>query len=120
MTTPPAIETTYRYAMNDAKGDVIAHVEVCDRDGYLWLTNVWVHADHRKEGRAVALTTRAVEQWQHRDLYLVVQPYTDQPLRAERLTRFYRTFGFRPTEVPGVMLRTAKPWLGRSPTEEAR
>jgi GNAT superfamily N-acetyltransferase len=120
LTTPraPAIEVMHRYAMNDSKNEVIAHVEVCDRDGVYWLTNLWVHADYRKGRRSVALMERALQDWADtRDLYLAVQPYVDQPLSAERLIVFYRTFGFRQTEVPGVMIRKAQPWLGRGPTE---
>jgi predicted GNAT family N-acyltransferase len=105
---------TYRYSLNDAKGDPVAHAEVMRRGGVLWLTNVWVGAEQRGQGKATALLTTAVGEWQGEPIYLSVEPYTDEPLDAERLSAFYATFGFRPTDVPGVMFRDARPWMGRA------
>lgn len=104
----------HRYEEQDGKQDAIAHAEVDEHDGVLWLTNVWAHPDHRQCGHASALVEAAIRQWAHRDVYLSVCAYTDQPLSAEQLERFYASFGFEPTTVPGVMHRKAKPFYGRA------
>jgi GNAT superfamily N-acetyltransferase len=109
-----AIEITHRYAMQDGNGEVIAHVEVADRAGIRWLTNLWTHLDHRRQGYANALIETAMGEWQDRDLYLAVQPYTDQALDPGALALFYRSYGFVATSVPGIMLRPAQPWIGRT------
>lgn len=38
MTAP--IQTTHRYEQRDGKGETVAHVEVKDAAGVLWLTNL--------------------------------------------------------------------------------
>lgn len=105
-----AIEARHRYSMDDGNGDTKAHAEVHDRDGVLWLTNLWVHPDWRQKGYGGALMDRAVREWQGRDLYLAVQPYTDQPLAASQLRSLYADYGFVETDVPGVMRRPSAPW----------
>ena len=112
------IETVHRYAMCDGKGDPTAHVEVVDRVGVLWLTNLWVTPEQRRKGCAVALMVAAVAAWQAHDVYLQVQPYTDQIMDVDALAALYRSFGFSSTPVPGIMHRPARPWVGRVPPEE--
>lgn len=107
------VQITHRYEERDGKGETIAHVEVKDVGGVLWLTNLWVDPERRKQGRAVRLMLCAVGEWCQRDLYLSVEPYTDQPLDGEHLSQFYQSFGFRPTDVPGVLRRRAGVWAGR-------
>ena len=102
-----------RYSIENGKADVIAHVEVDERVGVFWLTNLWVDPDHRGKGHAIALMCTAVAAWSHCDLYLAVQPYTDQALSADTLARFYASYGFTMTTVPGIMHRSARPWAGR-------
>jgi GNAT superfamily N-acetyltransferase len=109
----PPITARHRYSISDGKGDPIAHVEVYEVDGVLWLTDLWTAPEHRGKGYAGALMARAVGAWQGSDLYLSVQPYTDQPLDASQLRAWYGAyFGFQPTEVPGVLRRAAGPWVG--------
>jgi GNAT superfamily N-acetyltransferase len=113
----PPITVTHRYRIDDEKGDTAAHVEVKDNGGVLWVDNLWVQADKRGRGYATALLGRAVGEWQGCELYLLIQPYTDQPLDAGRLAVFYGSFGFEATAVPGVLRRPARPWVGRPPRE---
>lgn len=118
MILPEAIIlVTHRYRIDDAQGNTVAHVEVKDHGGVLWLDNLWVHGDRRGDGYATALLERAVGEWQGSDLYLHISPYTDQPLNAARLATFYGSFGFEATGVPGVLRRLARPWVGRAPRE---
>lgn len=107
---PNPIRISHRYEQQDGKGDCVAHVEVKDVDGVLWLTNLWVAPEQRNNGRASALMTAALIEWQARDLYLSVEPYTDQPLAAAQLRSYYRDYGFAETVVPGVMHRAPAPW----------
>jgi len=115
----PPIIASHRYRIDDDQGSTVAHVEIRDDAGVLWLTNLWVQGSKRGQGWAAALLARAVGEWQAHDLYLQVAPYTDQPIDVPRLTVFYGSFGFAPTTVPGVMHRPARPWTGRAPKGEA-
>lgn len=112
---PPPITITHRYSIIDAKNETVAHVEVCDTAGVLWVSNLWVGPEHRRKGYATALLARAVIEWSHQELYLQVAPYTDQPLDSAQLAAFYGSFGFAPTTVPGVLHRPPRPWVGRAP-----
>ena len=103
MTRTPTITT--RLQLDDAKGEPIAHVTVSHRSGVLWLTDVWTHSEHRKQGYARQLITQALGMFADQSWYLEVYPYTDQPLDFERLTQFYQDLGFTATDVPGVMKR---------------
>jgi GNAT superfamily N-acetyltransferase len=96
-----------RYSLENGKGESIAHLEVDERSGVYWLTNLWVDPDHRKKGLATLLLTRCVWALANADVYLMIQPYTDQPMDAVLLAAFYRRFGFQATSVPSVLHRLA-------------
>lgn len=101
-----AISTSFMYYVSDAKGDKIGHVEIIRRpNGILWMTNLWVHPDHRKQGMAKQLMSAALQDWYRFPLYLEVAPYTNQPLGMKKLVDFYGEYGFRTTDVPGIMVR---------------
>ena len=108
------MHTTYRCSYQDGKGEPTAHVEILRRNGVLWLTNVWTAPEHRQKGCAVTLMEAAISEWAGEPIYLSVDPYVDEPLDAARLTGFYASYGFRPTDVPGIMRRDARPWYGRT------
>jgi GNAT superfamily N-acetyltransferase len=75
---------------------------------------VWCHEKHRRTGLGTQLLDRVVHDWCTRDLYLSVEPYTDEPLDAPTLAQWYSSFGFEDTPVPGVMCRAAQPYKRRT------
>ena len=46
------MHVTHCYEVHDAKGENIAHARVKEAPGGLWLTDVWCHADYRRQGKA--------------------------------------------------------------------
>lgn len=108
------MQVTYSYEIRDADGENIAHARVKETPGGLWLTDVWCKAAHRRKGLATKLVTRVVQDWCNHDLFLSVEPYTDQPMGAPALQVFYLSFGFQFTGVPYVLHRPPSPWVGRS------
>ena len=56
---PDQIAVSHRFDVCDGKGDSIAHVVVHERAGALWLSDLWVHPDHRRRGIARLLITLA-------------------------------------------------------------
>lgn len=104
----PAIRRTYRYSISDGKDDQIGHIQARVINGALWFTDLWVHPDHRRRSYATALIIEALSDWGHRDIYLTVEPYTDQPMDSGALEQFYHSFDFETTGVPGVMKRDAE------------
>ena len=96
-----------RYSLENGKGDSIAHLEVDERSGVYWLTNLWVDPDHRKKGLARRLLTQCIQALANTDVYLMIQPYTDQPMDYKLLAAFYQKFGFETTEVPSILRRPA-------------
>lgn len=103
----PQPRITTRFQFDDAKGEPIAHVTLDHRPGGLWLTDLWTHADHRRQSHAKRLLTDALALFPGRTVYLEVYPYTDQPLDRPALAALYTGFGFVDTPVPGVMVRWA-------------
>ena len=103
----PKIRREYTYTISDGKGEYVAHVKVRAHGQVLWVDDLWVHTDHRRKGWGAALLTIALDDWGADDLYLAVEPYTDQPLDERQLTEWYGRFGFAPTPVPGVLRRPA-------------
>ncbi|HEY1011145.1 MAG TPA: GNAT family N-acetyltransferase [Herpetosiphonaceae bacterium] len=102
----PEIDIEHRFSMNDGLGAPIAHVEVHHRNGALFLTNVWVHPDHRRQGHARRLIATALRMFARSTLYLNVNGYTNRPLSDDRLTQFYASFGFELIPgAPGMMCR---------------
>lgn len=108
-----ALQITHRYEQRDGKGDTIAHVELKDVNNVLWLTNLWVDPAYRRQGRGHQLLSVALAQWLKREIYLNVEPYTDQPLSAAALTAWYARYGFAETSVPGVLRLSPEHWKRR-------
>lgn len=96
------------------KDDDQANVSVSFQDGVYWLSNLFVHPDHRGKGYATEILSRAVSRFADTTLYLKVQPYRDRPVPSETLLTFYQRFGFEPTDVPMVLRRTPAPFDGVS------
>jgi GNAT superfamily N-acetyltransferase len=99
---------SHRYKFDDGKGETIAHLMVFERNGTIWLTDLWVHPEHREQGRARRLMEAAIARFGSEDIYLEAQPYTDQPVDLTALTAWYGGFGFVATDVPNVLRRSAK------------
>ena len=95
-----------RFSLSDGKDETIAQVDVVEQGGVHWLTNLWVHPDHRGRGYARACLQRAIDRYGHLPLYLKIAPFTDQPVAADQLALLYADFGFLATAVPGVMSRS--------------
>lgn len=107
---PDQIAVSHRFDVCDGKGDSIAHVVAHERAGALWLSDLWVHPDHRRRGIARLLMTQAVGAFADKQLWLNVSPYTDRAASPEALASFYANFGFvAHGEVPGVMSRGPSP-----------
>lgn len=101
------IGNSQHWEVQNGKGDVIGHVKTYSTNGVRWLTNVWVDPEQRQKGMARALVMEALAMFGREDMYLQIQPYTDQPRDTEALAAWYGRFGFRPTDVPGVLVRRA-------------
>lgn len=101
------IYSSHRYSFDDAKGECIAHIKVYERHGAIWLSDLWVHAEHRRQGRATRLMRAALARYGCETIYLEASPYTDQAVDLGTLTAWYGRFGFVATDVPNVMVRPA-------------
>lgn len=102
----PSIAIQHSYRVHSGMGEAIATVDVIvHEDRSHWVTNLWVHPDHRRKGFARALLSAALLDHHAGPLYLHIAPYTDQPMRVDDLYAFYASLGFCRTEVPGVLYR---------------
>lgn len=108
---PDQVAVSHRFDVCDGKGDSIAHVVVHERAGSLWLSDLWVHPEHRRRGIARLLMTQAVGAFADKHLWLNVSPYTDRAASPSDLASFYASFGFAAAPVPGVMTRPSGPLL---------
>jgi GNAT superfamily N-acetyltransferase len=108
---PPVVNYTEMLSIMDNGGDYAAFIECTERHGVWWVHRLYVKPDYRKRGYALMLARRAVERWGHRELWVNVWSYQDQPLTDEQLKTLYRRYGFEPTSTPGT--------LRRPPTEAA-
>lgn len=101
------ISHQHRFYVVDQDGAEIATAVVYEKQGTLWITDVWVQYNHRKNGIATSILKEVIEQYKHRDLYLGVNGYTNRPMNDEQLTEWYKSFGFVETDVPTIMKRPA-------------
>lgn len=99
------IQISHTYEYHRPTCESAAQVHIIETDGVLWLTNVYTHEEYRGKGLANDLLVYALQQWQHRDIYLKVQPYADSPIESRSLSEWYAKRGFVATDVPGVMKR---------------
>jgi GNAT superfamily N-acetyltransferase len=91
--------------MVNEKNDAIVGLTAEHMNGVLWLTNLWVHHEHRRKGYARRIIMAAIGLYGDQDLWIKVHPYTNRPMDEHVLSRFYETFGFEYTDAPGVMWR---------------
>jgi ribosomal protein S18 acetylase RimI-like enzyme len=71
----------------------------------LYLTGMWTHHKHRRQGLASKVLSAVTQQFADHDIYLMVGAYTDQPLNNEQLVAFYQRFGFEVVGPMGLMCR---------------
>ncbi|HEU4327449.1 MAG TPA: GNAT family N-acetyltransferase [Roseiflexaceae bacterium] len=100
-----------RFFQTDGHGQEIATAVVHRRHGVQFLTDVWVHPDHRRGGLGSELVKAALAECGGEDLYLTVSGFTNQPLTDEQLAQWYARFGFELVgpAAPGMMRRPACP-----------
>lgn len=115
-TAPPTIHLQYYYSVSDPEDTTIANISVVPRHNTIFVSNLWVHGKHRREGLGRRLFSAAVADHGWRRLWLHVASYTDRAFNDPELTAWYGRFGFEPTDVPGALVRppsptTPPPWL---------
>jgi len=106
--SPPVAEVTHTYRFSDEHGESIAECKLIRRlSGTLWIASLWVHPDYRRQGYGTRLLDQVVTEWGYDEaLYLIVSPYTDQPLDVGQLHEWYMyRWGFDLTDVPDVLKR---------------
>ena len=108
--TPPRVpfaDVTHTYRFNDGHGEPIAECKLVRRpSGTLWIASLWVHPRYRSQGYGTKLLDQVVTEWGNDEtLYLIVNPYTDQPLDVSQLHDWYARWGFDFTTVPDVLKR---------------
>lgn len=105
MNDQSTIQLRHEFTIVGEDNTTIATATVERVHGVNWLTNVWVHHAHRKNGYARRLVAAAVATFGNDSLWLNVYPYTNRPLDSAALTRFYAQFGFAEAGTPGAMVR---------------
>lgn len=109
MTTNRLIQRRHVYTIQTGMGESIATGDVViHQDRSHWVTNLWVHPDHRQQGIARTILAQITSDWASVDLYLHISPYTDQPMDMRELHQFYSQWGFCDTDVPGIMRRLSR------------
>jgi GNAT superfamily N-acetyltransferase len=102
----PVITLQHRFYVANEKNEEIATVVLYWRHGVLWMTDVWVHGEHRRKGLATRMIEAAIAEFGHTTTYLNVLSYTNRPMSDAELLRWYHGFGFEPIlGVPGAMKR---------------
>lgn len=92
----------------DGIGNAIGHIHVYRHLCGLYVSDLWVHPDHRKRGMAKTLWNDAFAQFGTEDLYLEVSGFTNVPMEDAILVKFYERLGFVMTAVYGVMFRRGR------------
>lgn len=100
------VDDHHAFYIDDAEGDHIAQLHVFRRHGVRWVSNLWVHHEHRRRGHAKRLLSAALATYGADDLYLQVLGYAGRPLADHQLAFFYAQYGFESVpEAPGMMRR---------------
>jgi len=99
------VSSQHKFYIANGRGEEVASAEVYEKQDTLWITNVWVHPDYRKQGFAAAIFNDILRCYKNSDLYLGVHGFTDRPLSDEQLAAWYKKFGFKETSVPSIMMR---------------
>jgi GNAT superfamily N-acetyltransferase len=97
---------THTYQFNDGDGESVAECRLIRRpSGTCWITSLWVHPDYRRKGYGARLFDQVITERGDVPLYLVVNPFTDQPLNRAQLHAWYARWGVDCTDVPDVLKR---------------
>ena len=97
---------THTYQFNDGDGESVAECRLIRRpSGTWWITSLWVHPDYRRQGYGTRLLDQVITERGDVPLYLIVSPFTDQPLSLAQLHAWYARWGFDVTDVPDVLKR---------------
>ncbi len=99
------VQLRHEFCISNAKNETIASATVEKMHGVLWASNLWVHADHRRQGYASRIAKALIAEYGHEDIWINVYPYTDRAVSAEQLIELYQSFGFELTSTPGAMVR---------------
>ncbi len=107
------VQQGHYFYIKDGSNDKIANVLVWSRHNVLYVTDLWVHHEHRHKGFGTRLLKHVIDKFGWNDLFLSVSAYTNQPLTDINLARWYQKFGFENIpEAPGMMKRTGiVPWM---------
>lgn len=95
--------------LEDGTSELLASAEVSYNDyhGWFMLDEIKVKPGYRRHGLATELMWKIVDDYNHSKLFLVVEPFSDQPMSERELKKFYRKFGFKRCG-PSTMLRPSK------------
>ncbi len=104
MSEEHVVQLRHEFAIVNGANETIAGITVMRRHNALWLTNLWVHHEHRKKGLGKKVFEAALKEFVHERLYLHVWPYGNQPLDEEDLFAWYSKYGFE-HQGAGVMVR---------------
>jgi GNAT superfamily N-acetyltransferase len=102
---PPVVQVRHEFSIISEKNETVASATVEHMNGVLWLTNVWVHYEHRRRGYARMVIAEALREFGEWEIWLKIHPYTDRPLDEPQLAAFYESFGFAYAGAPGIMCR---------------
>lgn len=103
----PVVSDTHSFYIVDPEADRVATIDLYERHGVRWMTNVWVEAKYRRKGFITRVMHAVIEKYGHEDIYLSVHGYTNRPLSDDELTAWYSSYGFEPAGAPGIMRRPA-------------
>lgn len=103
----PRVQDYHVFHIVNKKNKVVSHAHVYRKFGQLYVTDVWTEGEERGKGFATSVLQAVLAMYGHEDLYLLVSPYTDQPLDELDLVRFYQRFGFEMVGPVGLMKRPA-------------
>lgn len=93
------------FRIYDGDGQPIAEAITDVRHGSRWVTAVWVKFGHRNKGLGRKVLRALMEAHPIGNIYLQVRAYDGLIMPDEALITFYSSFGFTPTDVPGIMAR---------------
>ena len=105
------VRSRHFFSINDDNDEPVASVDVTARHGVRWVSNLYVQPSHRREGLAKHLMEAVLSAYSDCELVLTISSYADAPMDDAALAAFYATFGFCPTDVPGILRRV--PQQGR-------
>lgn len=102
------VQHRHEFCIVSDENETIATATVFFRPDGLYISNVWVHAKHRRKGLATKIIQAVLDTYGLQDLYLGVFPFIDQPMNEEELMVFYQKFGFGIIGPMGLMKREGR------------